>query len=86
MDNNLKELTQLLQANKAAITQLMRSPDGQRLMELMQSRGGSQQLNKAAGAAAQGNTADLSKMIQGMMQTKEGAQLVQRITSKVQGK
>ena len=81
MDNNLKQLAASLQANKNVISQLMQSPDGRRLMELMRQQGGGQQLKKAAGAAAQGNTDDLAKMVQAMMRTPEGAQLVQRIAA-----
>ena len=83
MDNNLKQLAASLQANKNVISQLMQSPDGRRLMELMRQQGGGQQLKKAAGAAAQGNTDDLAKMVQAMMRTPEGAQLVQRIAAAV---
>ena len=48
MDNN-QDLMRQLQQNKAALMQMMRSADGQRLIELMQQQSGLQQ---AAGAAA----------------------------------
>lgn len=62
---------------KGAVQQLLRSEDTRRMMELL----GSQDTVKgAAKAAAAGDTAQLMGMMQQLMSTQEGAQLVERIT------
>lgn len=81
MDNN-QDLMRQLQQNKDALMQLMRSADGQRLMELMQRQAGLQQ---AAGAAARGDASQLTQMVQQLMQTREGAELVNRINRTMEG-
>ena len=81
MDNN-QDLMRQLQQNKGALLQMMRSPDGQRLIELMQRQSGLQQ---AAGAAARGDASQLTRMVQQLMQTREGAQLVDRINRTMEG-
>ena len=48
-----QDLLQQLQQNKNALLQLMRSPDGKRLIELLSGQNGSDQLKQAANAAAQ---------------------------------
>jgi hypothetical protein len=62
--------------NRAAIAQLAQSNDAKKLMELLQQRGGVQQ---AAQAAAGGDPSQLMAMMEQLMQTKEGAELVDRI-------
>ncbi len=81
MDNN-QDLMRQLQQNKAALMQMMRSADGQRLIELMQQQSGLQQ---AAGAAARGDAAQLTQMVQRLMQTREGAELAERINRTMEG-
>ncbi len=62
--------------NRDAITQLAQSNDAQKLMELLQKRGGVQE---AAKAAAGGDPSQLMAMMNQLMNTKEGAELVDRI-------
>ncbi|MEA4933113.1 MAG: hypothetical protein VB071_05940 [Lawsonibacter sp.] len=62
--------------NRDAITQLAKSNDAQKLMALLQQRGGVQE---AAKAAAGGNPSQLMDMMNQLMNTKEGAELVDRI-------
>ena len=78
-----QDLLQQLQQNKNALLQLMRSPDGKRLIELLSGQNGSDQLKKAANAAAQGNTAAISAMVSHLMQSQEGAALVERINKSI---
>jgi len=63
--------------DKGAIQQLLQSEDTKRMMELLGAQGGVQD---AAKAAATGNPGELMGMMQQLMSTKEGAQLVERIT------
>ena len=78
-----QDLLQQLQQNKNALLQLMRSPDGKRLIELLSGQNGSDQLKQAANAAAQGNTAAISAMVSHLMQSQEGAALVERINKSI---
>lgn len=75
--NPLKGITGAeLVKNRDAITKLAQSDDAQRLMELLQRRGGVQE---AAKAAAEGDASQLMAMMNQLMNTKEGADLVDRI-------
>jgi len=65
-----------LAKNRTAITQLAQSGEAKKLMSLLQQQGG---VNEAAQAAANGNAAQLMKMMDQLMKTKEGAELVERI-------
>ena len=65
-----------LAKNREVITRLAKSGEAQRLMVLLQQRGGVQE---AARAAADGNPAQLMAMMNQLMQTKEGAELVEQI-------
>ena len=68
--------TQALEQNRAAISKLAQSGDAQRLMELLRQGGGVEQ---AAQAAAAGDPAALMAMMDRLMHTQEGAELVDRI-------
>ena len=62
--------------NKDAVAQLARSGDARQLMDLLQQRGG---VKEAARAAANGDTGKLMDMMSQLMQSKDGAALVERI-------
>ena len=64
--------------NRDAITRLARSSDAQKLMELLQKQSG--QVKQAAQAAA-GDPEQLMAMMDQLMHSKEGAELVDRINS-----
>ena len=66
-----------LLGNSGAVKQLLQSEDTKRMMQLLQSKGSVQ---NAAQAAAKGDSAQLMGMMQQLMNTPEGAQLVERIT------
>ena len=65
--------------NRDAITRLARSSDAQKLMELLQKQSG--QVKQAAQQAAAGGRAQLMAMMDQLMHSKEGAELVDRINS-----
>ena len=67
---------QALEQNRAAISKLAQSGDAQRLMELLRQGGGVEQ---AAQAAAAGDPSALMAMMDRLMHTREGAELVDRI-------
>ena len=66
-----------LMKNKEAITRLAQSSDAQKLRELLQQQGGGVQ--QAAQQAAAGDPSQLMAMMDRLMHSKEGAELVGRI-------
>lgn len=63
--------------DKGAVQQLLQSEDTKRMMDMLNRQGGVQ---SAAKAAAAGDPAQLMGMMQQLMSTPEGSQLVERIT------
>ena len=63
--------------NREAISQLAQSSDAQKLMALLKQQSGGVQ--QAAQAAAAGNPSQLMAMMEQLMNSKEGAELVDRI-------
>lgn len=70
---------ELSEKNRDAIAQLARSSDAQKLMELLQRQSG--QVKEAARQAAAGDASQLMSMMDQLMRSKEGAELVDRIDS-----
>ena len=62
--------------NKDAVARLAQSGDARQLMNLLQQRGG---VKEAAQAAASGDPSQLMSMMSQLMQSKDGAALVERI-------
>ena len=79
-----KEMMEKLQKNPAAIHRLMQSKDGQTLMQLLNGTDGGASLQKAVTQAAMGNTAQITQMLQRVMQSPEGAELIGRINQSLQ--
>ena len=79
-----KEMMERLKQNPQAIEALMKSPDGQALMRLLQGGDGGQALNRASSQAAAGNTAQITQMLKGIMSTPGGAELIRRIGQSLQ--
>ena len=73
-----------LQKNPAAIYQLMQSKDGQTLMQMLNGTDSGASLQKAVAQAAMGNTAQITQMLQKVMQSPEGAALISRISQSLQ--
>ena len=66
----------VLGKNREAIGKLAQSEEAHRLMELLERQGG---VREAAAAAAGGDAAQLLAMMNRLMQTPEGAELVDKI-------
>ena len=77
MENN--DVLQQLQTNKAELLRLMNSPDGKRLVQMLQRQAGSGGLKRAAGDAAKGDTSGITQILQDLISTPEGAQVVEHI-------
>lgn len=78
MDHN--DVMQQLQANKSALLRLVNSPEGKQLVQMLQRQAGSGNLKQAAGAAAKGDTAGITQILQNLVSTPEGAKAVERIS------
>lgn len=70
---------ELSEKNRDAIARLAKSSDAQKLMELLQRQSG--QVKQAAQEAAAGDSSQLMAMMDQLMHSKEGAELVDRIDS-----
>jgi len=68
---------ELSEKNRKAVERLARSSDAQQLMELLKRQGGGVQ--QAAQAAAAGDPSQLMSIMDQLMHSKEGAELVDRI-------
>ena len=78
---NQKELANRLRQNPDALQSVLRSPDGQRLLQLLS---GSQTLQQAAQQAESGSTAQLVQLLRRVMSTPDGAALAGRIMQQLQ--
>jgi len=77
--DNMNDPIRQIQQNKDALLQVMRSGDGQKLLRLLTGQSSGEQLKKAANAAAKGNTLAIEEILAKLMQSPEGAALVERI-------
>ena len=68
--------------NKALLQTILNAPDTQRLIQLLNQTAGGD-LKQAAGAAAKGDTGALSGLVRQVMNSEEGARLIQQLNQKV---
>lgn len=79
-----KELANRLRQNPDALQSVLRSPDGQRLLQLLSGSDGGQALQQAAQQAESGSTAQLVQLLRRVMSTPDGAALAGRIMQQLQ--
>ena len=84
MDENSARMAEQLRKNPAMLKSLMQSRDGQTLMRLLTQEDGGAGLQKAVRSAAKGDAAAMTQMVNQIMQSPEGAALVERINKAVQ--
>ena len=77
---NQKELANRLRQNPDALQSVLRSPDGQRLLQLLSGSDGGQTLQQAES----GSTAQLVQLLRRVMSTPDGAALAGRIMQQLQ--
>ena len=65
------------------VLQQVKSPDGQKLMQLLTGSDGGNALHQATAAADSGSTAQMVGMLKKVMQSPEGAALVDRLGSQL---
>lgn len=84
MDDKTKQLVDQLRSNPAMLQSLMQSRDGQMLLQMLAGHDRGASLQQAAQSAARGNPAEMVRMVNQVMQSQEGAQLVDRINKAMQ--
>jgi len=84
MDDTMKQLTDMLREHPAQIEAAAHSRDGQELLALLAGGSSGAALQQAAASAAQGNPAEMVRMLARIMQSPEGAELIGRISRAIQ--
>ena len=84
MDNTTAQLAEQLKNNPAMLRSLMQSRDGQMLMQLLTKDDSGTGLQQAVQSAVSGNTAQMAEMVKRVMQSPDGAALVERINKAIQ--
>ena len=79
MNENM--VAEQLRKNPAALRALMQSRDGQALMQMLTQGDGGAGLQRAVQSAAKGDTAAMVQMVNRIMESPEGAELVERINT-----
>ncbi len=79
MDQNTSQLIDKFRKNPAAAQALLRSGDGQKLLQMLTQGDGGAALDRAAQSAAMGDTKDLAAMLSNLMQSPEGLAVMNRI-------
>lgn len=83
MDESTARLIEELRGNPAALQALMRSQDGQALMQLLTQKDQGAGLQRAAQSAAKGDPSEMVRMVKALMESPAGAELVERINRTV---
>lgn len=83
MDDKTKQLIDTLKSNPAQLQSLFRTQDGQNLMRMLTQADQGAALQRAAQNAVRGDTAEMVRMVSQVMQSPEGAALVNRINQAV---
>ena len=84
MDENTARLAEQLRRNPAMLKSLMQSRDGQTLMQMLTQGDQGAGLQRAVQSAARGDTSAMVQMVNQIMQTPSGAELVERINKAFQ--
>ena len=81
--DDMNRIARDLQKNPAALKAIMQSPDGQALMHLLTQKDQGAGLQQAVQSAMRGDTTQMTRMVQEIMQSPAGAGLVERINQSV---
>ena len=84
MDDNTARLAQQLRQDPAMLQSLMGSADGQTLMRMLTAQDQGAGLQQAVHAAMKGDTGKITEMLQSIMQSPDGAALVERLNRAAQ--
>ncbi len=83
MDDKTRQTIQQLNQDPATVQRLLTSQDGRKLVEMMSKANGGASLQQATMNAMRGDSGQLSQMINQLMQSSEGAALVDRINQAI---
>ena len=84
MDNMTAQMAEQLKNNPAMLRSLMQSHDGQKLMQLLTKDDNGASLQQAVQSAVHGNATQMTEMVKRIMQSPDGAALVERINKAIQ--
>ena len=86
MDEQTARMIQQLKSNPPMLQALMQSRDGQDLLRMLSGGDQGASLQRAAQSAAKGNPAEMVRMVNQLMQSPDGAALVDRISKAMNGR
>ena len=81
--DDMNRIARDLQKNPAALKAIMQSPDAQALMHLLTQKDQGAGLQQAVQSAMRGDTTQMTRMVQEIMQSPAGAGLVDRINQSI---
>lgn len=84
MDEKTARMVEQLRANPAMLQGLMQSRDGQALMQMLTQNDRGAGLQRAVQSATKGDPSEMVRMMNQIMQSPGGAELVQRINKAIQ--
>ena len=84
MDEHTARLAEQLKSNPALLRQLAQSRDGQALIQMLTQNDRGAGLQRAVQSAAKGDPSEMVRMMNQIMQSPGGAELVQRINKAIQ--
>lgn len=79
MDAKTLGIIDKFKKNQELAQKIMSGSDGQQLMQLLTARDGGAALQQATQQAEKGDTKALTQLLSGLMQSPEGAKLMQRL-------
>ena len=83
MDEMINQLAQQMKNDPSMVRNLMQSRDGQLLMQMLTRHDNGKALQQAIYTATRGDTTDMANLVQQMMNSPAGADLVRRIQNKM---
>ena len=81
---DIQQVLQQVKNDPQMVQRIMSYPDGQKLMQMLTGSDGGNSLNQATSAANGGNTAQMVGMLKKIMQSPEGAAIINRLGSQMQ--
>lgn len=81
---DIQQVLQQVKNNPQMVQRMMDSSDGQKLMQMLTGADGGSSLNQATSAANSGSTVEMVKMLKKVMQSPEGAALINRLGDQLQ--
>ena len=86
MDEQTSRMIQQLKSDPAMLQALMQSRDGQALLQMLSGGDRGASLQRAAQSAARGDPAEMVRMVNRLMESPDGAALVDRINKAMNGR